>query len=635
MYSLKKFFFILISSSALIYLHKTNYITNANKSINNYYLNELLKFGLYFNVSYQYLFSIKFYSVEVKYFVNFYNISNNDLIIPSDLALNYNIHLICIIYKNSSINIYSLPTIEKNKFECIEYFNPNEKIKIGLKIYNEQTKNITSIFLYENINFHFKNFDLINDDIFDYKTIFKDYLSLYKNITNETNIIEKNFSLIRSYISAPYSSFKEIIDMPKNTWNFLNLYNNYFCYYVGERCEYKNIDQVCKYKLYLNIIDKNKNLYNKTHYLLADFLIRNIAPGDAYFLFKGMKMKNIPAYYLTVRSDLYDENYNANLDKNHQSVILEKKINGDFLEKYLNLFLKLKVVISGAEFYYIDNLFYNIDYITFICLGHGVNYFKPFLYTEYYGPRRYNKIILASNFIIKIAKEYGWKDEDIIKVGQPKWDIFDNNNLEINPFRNRNNNINKKSIFVMFTWRELKKKKHISSMYFNNILKLLNNRDLNDVLTRKGIVLYLSLHHNLIKKRKLIKPNKNLVYIKQEEILYYLYKSNLIISDFSSVIFDFIYQNKPYIIFLPDTEDPLLNELYTRDYFDVINGMKNNSIFFKNKFFNIKDTVNKIIYYINNNFEIEKELKEFYNELDLGFKKKNHISEIIKYIINF
>ena len=32
-------------------------------------------------------------------------------------------------------------------------------------------------------------------------------------------------------------------------------------------------------------------------------------------------------------------------------------------------------------------------------------------------------------------------------------------------------------------------------------------------------------------------------------------KSNLLITDFSSVTFDFIYQRKPIIIYIPDSED--------------------------------------------------------------------------------
>jgi hypothetical protein len=63
------------------------------------------------------------------------------------------------------------------------------------------------------------------------------------------------------------------------------------------------------------------------------------------------------------------------------TIINDDFIDGDFLEKYLTLILRLKVVISGAEFFFIDNLFYNIDYITYISVGHGVSFFKHFLYS--------------------------------------------------------------------------------------------------------------------------------------------------------------------------------------------------------------------------------------------------------------
>ena len=41
-------------------------------------------------------------------------------------------------------------------------------------------------------------------------------------------------------------------------------------------------------------------------------------------------------------------------------------INGNFLEKYLTLFLKIKVVVSGKGTTFNTNLFYNIEYITYI-----------------------------------------------------------------------------------------------------------------------------------------------------------------------------------------------------------------------------------------------------------------------------
>ena len=123
----------------------------------------------------------------------------------------------------------------------------------------------------------------------------------------------------------------------------------------------------------------------------------------------------------------------------------------------MDLFLKLKAVVSGAKIFSVNNIFYNIEYITYICLGHGISYLKDFLYKDYYSSKIYNKIILPpSQIIISNAKKYGWNDENIIRIGLPRWDYFTKKENKSISF-SKNNFNNNKSIFAMFSWRELKK----------------------------------------------------------------------------------------------------------------------------------------------------------------------------------
>ena len=202
--------------------------------------------------------------------------------------------------------------------------------------------------------------------------------------------------------------------------------------------------------------------------------------------------------------------------------------------------------------------------------------------------------------------------------------------MEMNLLSNEKKELINKSIFIMFTWRELINGKNISTDYFNNIYKLLNNDLLLQILERKNITLSISLHHNLLREQYLINVKGRVKYINQEDILEYLTKSNLIISDFSSVIFDMIYQNKPFIMYIPDSNDKNIINIYKKEYFDVINGLKNDTIFFENKFFCIEDTINKIKYYINNDFKLENKLKKFYD--NFNFKGKRHINNFINYL---
>ena len=93
-------------------------------------------------------------------------------------------------------------------------------------------------------------------------------------------------------------------------------------------------------------------------------------------------------------------------------------------------------------------------------MGHGVSFFKRYLYKNYLSYKRYNKITAPpSKKIIDIAKQYGWKEENIIKVGRPKWDLYDE-------YEKNNKNKTERSIFLMFTWRNIHKGKNISRDYF-------------------------------------------------------------------------------------------------------------------------------------------------------------------------
>ena len=166
----------------------------------------------------------------------------------------------------------------------------------------------------------------------------------------------------------------------------------------------------------------------------------------------------------------------------------------------------------------------------------------------------------------------------------------------------------------------------------NNIYEILNDSKLKKILHKKKVTLYISLHHNLLIKQNLFINQTNAKYVNQEDILTCLMKCNLIVSDFSSVIFDLMYRNKPFIIFIPDSEDENITQLYDDDYINIINSLKNDSIKFENKFFNSKSAIKKIIYYIENNFQLDLKLKILYKKFNL--KYTNSINHFINYLKN-
>ena len=576
------------------------------------------KFKLYYKLlCLNYSFSFEYNLIEIKFAIKFYDIQKN-IISPSDLTLFYNLHVLCHLEeKKKGIAIDSFAKIINNEYiVCIEYSKIKEKSKYGIKIYKDfdittyiiKYLSIDKFIDYDNIN-HKKD-NLFNNILINDR--YNDYLNKLKNKEEEY----KYYRLVKQFILPPSCFLKRDIANVSNQWFFANIYNNYFCFCKGINCFDRNIDQKCKYKFYLTIINENRNLYHKNSILISDFFEPNIEPADGYPLFKEMINQDIKAYYMTIDEKIYNDFYiNQKYDKNNLKdfpIILEKYINGDFLEKYLELILKLKIVLSIDNYHSIDNLFYNIDYINYIFLGHGTHYFKTYLYKDYHGISRFDKIILPpSNIIINLAKKYGWKDKDIIKNCLPRFDKY---NYPSNQLKEKANI----SIFLMFTWRVIKKGKNISDYYLNNTKKFLTDKKLTEALINNNIILYYSYHHSLKDKIKInLKNNQNIKEVNQSNISECLKNSKLLITDFSSIIFDFIQQRKPFLLYVPDSEDPFIKDIYSEEYYNILKGLKNDSLYFINKYFNLREAIDKIIDYINKNFTLEKKLVNFNKSFNL------------------
>ena len=239
-------------------------------------------------------------------------------------------------------------------------------------------------------------------------------------------------------------------------------------------------------------------------------------------------------------------------------------------------------------------------------------------------------LIPPSEKIINIAKKYGWKEENIIKLNLPRWDKYNNETRGL-----YYNGIKNNSIFIMFTWRQLKFNHKISSFYIKNIIKLMTNNVLKRELKINNITLYYTFHRfiyysSLRATKGELSGQKNIKFIEQNQISDVLVQTNLVVSDFSSIIFDLIYRRKPYILYIPDSNEPNLKKIYRKDYYRLIDLMKKRAFEFENVYFSLYETINKILYYIRNKFQLETKLEKFYDSF--SFKKGNNIDKFIEYL---
>lgn len=593
---------------------------------------------VYFNITnINYTFSPKYNRTKLEYNIGIYD-KNKKLFSPSDLSLCCNIKFLCFM-KVPELNttIYSIANNYENKYiNCIEYFNYGENIIYGIKIYRDKT--YLKIFFDSEKIINYTDLNHINDTLFDPDIIKQEYEKEIQEINK--NEFNKSFYLKKEYIRTP------IIDLRRNNitkdsnWTFNNYYNDYFCYCIGKNCSDGAVNKECKYLFYMTIIEKNKNLYPKTDYIFADFIFNYLSFDDTYPIFQEMKRQNYPVHYLTENKKII-EKYCSSIG-DCESIIyvnIPKYINyHEAIEKYLTLILKTKAFITcrSTDYHKVGALLYSLDYITYITVGHGVCYFKDYLFSSkrIYGPDVNDKVLIPpSEPLIAIAVKFGWKRENIIKINLPKWDKYNETNKLIRD--SYNNDIDDNSILIMFTYRmtRIAWNYNMSKYYFENITRLIFNENLTKVLNESNITLYFSLHRMVNpgyqkQYKQKLSQYKNVKVLKSSALSECLSKTNLVITDFSSILFDLMYRDKPFIIYLPDGDDPLINQLYTSDYIDLIKRMNNREFNISNICNTVEETVDKIIYYIKNKFQIDGELKKFFDYIGL----KHEGSEIQKFI---
>ena len=609
-----------------------------NERVSNFFENK------YFSISnMRYSSSYKYDIVKLEYNIGIYN-DDQKLIYPSDISLYYNLNVFCFLEINKiNIYIYSLPDIDQNKYyKCVEFFKFEEKPTFGIKFVHKEGKEnqIYKIIAFQNDIYNYNDLSFKNNTEFDPDYINYEYNSLVYKTKNK--YLNGTLRFKEYYMQPPLCNLRRNISDEKSEWLFKNIYNYYFCFCVGIDCLSLNIPQRRKYYKYMDIIENNRHLYPKTDYLFVDFIFKDLTSDDAYPIFEEMEKRNYPVHYITEHEEIYKKYCKGKKICSKIIKLGEDYDNyADFFEKHLTLVLKMKAIVSCKEsgFHFASYLFYRLEYITYIAVTHGVCYFKDYLFEKQriYGKMRNNKIVIPpSSLLIEQARKYGWRNEDIIKMNLPRWDKYN----EEYQLKNKDEfTINPNSILVMFTWRHNKESFNIdiSPFYHENISLILESDLLNDALERKNITLYFSFHRYINKRFKeryenIIKEKKQIKFIEQGDIAQCLAVTKLVVSDFSSIIFDLMYRRKPFILFVPDGNDPKIKDIYTDDYVKLINDMNQKKFKVENLFFSVRETVDKMIIYIDNNFALDEKIVKYF-EL-FGFKKGNNIDTFIDYLTN-
>lgn len=217
------------------------------------------------------------------------------------------------------------------------------------------------------------------------------------------------------------------------------------------------------------------------------------------------------------------------------------------LAEYLIVSHGIRDVMPSARHKFIPRNKKNIIY-----LQHGIIAMKKL----YFDANSYNgkikKFVVSSEFEKDILiNEMHFKQEQVMITGLSRYDkLHDQSYID-----------NYKSILIIPTWREWlldDEAEFIESFFYKSYANLLENEELLELLERANMVINFYPHIEMQKKYShLFKSSGriNIVDVGTMDVKDLLEKASLMVTDYSSVAFDFNYMKKPVIFYQFDLDE--------------------------------------------------------------------------------
>ena len=313
--------------------------------------------------------------------------------------------------------------------------------------------------------------------------------------------------------------------------------------------------------------------------------------------------------YFAIDKDI--EDYGV-LKKAHGKKILPF---GSFKHKILYLFANK--IISSHPDYPILNPFYadeTQEFYTGLCtagiyfLQHGVPAYDLSSWLRKYDHNLSLLLAVSDLDYNSLVENYNY-DQDLIQIlGFPRFDNLSNDNM-------------KKRIVILFTWRRFiaNEESLVHSEYYSRINSLINNEELIQKAKEKGFEIVFKMHPNAMEFIDLFEKNEYVTFDTESRYHDIICDSALMITDYSSVSYDFAYLKKPIVYYQ-----------YADDYhFDSDSAYLNNTDSgFGDVVKEEEDLINKIIYYLDNDCVMEEKYKDnvdkFFKFTDKNNSKRVH-----------
>lgn len=360
-------------------------------------------------------------------------------------------------------------------------------------------------------------------------------------------------------------------------------------------------------------------------WLFSDRITNAGDNGEAFFEYAVKQKDNYKKYFLLSKESL---------DYERMSKIGEVVNFGSFKHKILFL-LADKFSSSHINRVFIDPFMDDKGYIKdlytfdFIFLQHGI--IKDDLSSWLNKYRKNIQIFVTSvkpEYYSIINGAYNYSSNEVKLTGLPRYDKLENRKKT-----------DSKVILIAPTWREylslpMDNKGNIQystefkqSEYFNFYNNLLNDKRILSALNKNNTIIHFCLHPAIIHQSVDFSRNEHIEIIDsncnyKEEFN----NANLLITDYSSVAFDFAYTRKPVLYTQFDKEKIFKEHIYKEGYFSY------NKHGFGHVSYKYEETVKDVISSINSDFKLESKYKDRIDNF-FEFNDKNNSKRVYDEIL--
>jgi len=341
-----------------------------------------------------------------------------------------------------------------------------------------------------------------------------------------------------------------------------------------------------KYLLARIVAKSIKKFIKKDIWLIGENL-GQVAQDNGFAFFEYCMKNNIPekAYYISTKD-------NKNL--NNLKPFLNKVVWYDSFKHFVLYCLSEYLIVSHGIRDVIPSIVHRrmgSNPKKVIYLQHGIIAMKRLGFNSKSYNGKIKKFVVSSKFEKEILiKDMGFRKDQVMVTGLARFDsLIDNSNNKAT-----------KEILIIPTWREWiidSRKEFLESKFFKAYKELLEDKNLHMILEENNLIIKFYPHIEIQKKYKEDFKSSNkrvqIVNVGKENIKNLIQNSSIMITDYSSVAFDFNYLKKPVIFFHFDLDEYLSHRgSYINLRKDLIGDIATTK----------EDVINFIKYYLEKNF---------------------------------